>query len=95
MVTSQFDFFFDVIRQKRAALAVLKEAEREREHDQLAAWFEFMAMGHPEATEQDRQSAQERLRAAEDDLVQARSDLAEANRRLVIFEDYLRQCSPA
>lgn len=95
MVTSQFDFFFEVIQQKRAGLAALEQAERERERQQLEAWFEFMAMGHPEATDADRQIAHDRLQAAETELDQARVDLGEARRRMVIFEDYLRQCSPA
>ena len=83
------------MQQKRAGVASRKDAEREREREQLEAWFEFMAMGHPDATEEDRQNAHERLRAAEERLIRARADLAEAGRRLVIFEDYLRQCSPA
>lgn len=95
MVTDQFEFFFDLVQQKRAGVASRKDAEREREREQLEAWFEFMAMGHPDATEEDRQNAHERLRAAEERLIRARADLAEAGRRLVIFEDYLRQCSPA
>lgn len=95
MVTDQFEFFFDLVQQKRAGVASRKEAEREREREQLEAWFEFMAMGHPEATEADRKNARDRLQSAEERLIQARADLAEAGRRLVIFEDYLRQCSPA
>ena len=95
MVSDQFEFFFDVVQQKRAGVASRRDTEREREREQLAAWFEFMAMGHPAATEEDRQIAQDRLQAAEERLIQARADLAEAGRRLVIFEDYLRQCSPA
>lgn len=95
MVTDQFEFFFDMVQQKRAGVASCRDAEREREREQLAAWFEFMAMGHPEATEEDRQNAHARLQAAEESLIRARADLAEAGRRLVIFEDYLRQCSPA
>ena len=95
MVTDQFEFFFGVVEQKRAGVASRRETEREREREQLAAWFEFMAMGHPEAPEEDRQAARDRLQAAEESLIQARADLAEAGRRLVIFEDYLRQCSPA
>ena len=95
MVSDQFEFFFDVVEQKRAGVASRRETEREREREQLAAWFEFMAMGHPEATEEDRQAARDRLQAAEESLIQARADVAEAGRRLVIFEDYLRQCSPA
>lgn len=95
MVTDQFEFFFDLVQQKRAGVASRRDTEREREREQLAAWFEFMAMGHPEATEEDRQNARDRLQTAEESLIQARADLAEAGRRLVIFEDYLRQCSPA
>ena len=95
MVTDQFEFFFDLVQRKRAGVASRRETARELEREQLAAWFEFMAMGHPEATEEDRKNAQDRLRAAEAGLAEARADVAEAGRRLVIFEDYLRQCSPA
>ena len=95
MVSDQFEFFFDVVQQKRAGLASRRETERECEREQLAAWFEFMAMGHPEATDEDRNSAYGRLQTAEERLILARADLAEAGRRLVFFEDYLRQCSPA
>ncbi len=95
MVINQFDFFFDVVRSKQAGVIALNQAASDCEREQLEAWFEFMAMGHPDATEADRQNAHERLQAAEDRLNQAHSDLSEAGRRLVIFEDYLRQCSPA
>ena len=95
MVSSKFDFFFDVIQSKRTGVVALKQAALDCEREQLEAWFEFMAMGHPDATEDDRQNAADRLQAAEARLDQARVDLAEAGRRLIIFEDYLRQCSPA
>ena len=95
MVSKQFQFFWELVGAKRAEVSDLEAALSVRQKDQLEAWFEFMAMGHPEATDQDRQRAEELLQAAEDRLARAGDDLGEARRRLVIFEDYLRQCSPA
>ena len=37
MVTDQFEFFFDLVQQKRAGVASRKDAEREREREQLEA----------------------------------------------------------
>lgn len=95
MVSKQFQFFWELVGAKRAGVSDLEAALSVRQRDQLEAWFEYMAMGHPEATEQDRRRAEELLEAAEDRLARAGNDVDEARRRLVIFEDYLRQCSPA
>ena len=95
VVTSQFEAFWQFVSGKRSQIADLEDVARRCEQAHLEAWFEFLTMGHPEATQADREGAADSLAKAAADLERSQQQLGEARRRLAMFEDYLRQCSPA
>jgi hypothetical protein len=55
----------------------------------------LMAMGHPDASSEDKQNAKETRKTASRELEDARRAAKEAARKLVYYEDFLRQCTPS
>ena len=83
-----------VDRQRQEVADLYAEVERK---DILCteAWLMLMAMGHPDASNKDKQNAQDARQTASRELEEARQAAKEAARKLAYYEDFLKQCTPS
>lgn len=87
--------FSDFVDRERDGVASMREELARRDVRSTEAWFMSMAMGHPDATEQDKLRARKILDAANSAVEEARQEVRDAARRLEYYEAFLKQCTPS
>ena len=89
-----FEVYWHLVKRKHLELLELRSEKESAHRDYVEAWFEFMAMGHPEALKEDKEKASSSLQSCGAARERAILAVSEAERRLILFEECLRQCTP-
>ena len=89
-----FGVFWEVVERRRKRVLALEAELRERDRVYTEAWFEVIAMAHKDATPEDKAGARSNLKAANAELEAVKGELETANRRLPMYEEALRACTP-
>lgn len=79
------------VERQRRRIVELEDEVRRRDQGYAEAWFEVTAMGQDGALESDKGEAGARLKTARDELESAQQALAEARRKLPLYEKTLNQ----
>ena len=83
------------MKREQDGVAKLRQEAERRDVLCTEAWFMSMAMGHPDASDEDKLTVRKNLEEANSALEIAMQEAEDAARRLEYYEAFLKQCTPS